>query len=35
LIGFLFHVFWGLVGGLLLIFERSIFVHKQKKRQHI
>ena len=33
LIGFLFHVFWGLVGGLLLFFEKSIFAHKQKKRQ--
>lgn len=25
LIGFLFHVFWGLVGGIYLIFERSVF----------
>lgn len=25
LIGFLFHVFWGLVGGVYLIFERSVF----------
>ena len=33
LIGFLFYVFWGLIGGLLLIFERSIFAHKRKKRQ--
>ncbi len=33
LIGFLFHVFWGLVGGLLLLFEKSVFAHKQKKRQ--
>ena len=33
LIGFLFHVFWGLVGGLLLVFEKAIFTHKQKKRQ--
>lgn len=33
LIGFLFHVFWGLVGGLLLVFEKKIFTHKQKKRQ--
>jgi len=30
LIGFLFQVFWGLVGGLLLVFERSFFSVKKE-----
>ncbi|BDS07766.1 hypothetical protein NT6N_28060 [Oceaniferula spumae] len=29
LIGFLFHVFWGLVGGVYLVFERSAFSKKE------
>jgi len=33
LIGFLFHVFWGLVGGILLVFEPSFFSRKEKTRQ--
>lgn len=31
LIGFLFHVFWGLIGGILLIFSKGTFTHKQTK----
>ena len=31
LIGFLFHVFWGLIGGLLIIFEKNQFHQKQKR----
>lgn len=31
LIGFLFHVFWGLIGGVLLLFEKNQFYQKQKR----
>ncbi|MFK7911158.1 MAG: lysylphosphatidylglycerol synthase transmembrane domain-containing protein [Akkermansiaceae bacterium] len=30
LIGFMFHLFWGLVGGLYLVFDRSIFSAKDR-----
>lgn len=31
LIGFLFHVFWGLIGGVLLLFEKNQFYQKRKR----
>jgi len=33
LIGFLFHVFWGLVGGAVLIFKRSNFSHDNEPNE--
>ena len=30
LIGFLFHVFWGIIGGIYLIFEKSAFAKKSQ-----